>query len=341
MFELWYKAILTTCENYLTLVFVPLSQEFQGTALLLLTLYFVIFGLMLLKGGSLSMFATFITTVIIFTTVYELVYTDKAAGFMNWFYHPIYNTSLNLTAFFTDPTNPSAKMSDIFISAESVFQKLLAALFQQTDSNIGFFSKLVQLVPLAVWGLIMLGYGIVYAAFAVFTLIGFVSMHILMVPAPIILIFAGIPFTRHIFTAWLKAIFTMALIPPFCGIVMGIGNVFITDAASDIMVQETVYNPKVFLIFVIFAIVFFLLQKTPEWAAALTGGTISSVGGLGGTIAGAVGGVTAGAGVMNKIANKTGISQGGAKEVTNAAKAGWKASWGQKHGKQGPDGWKI
>ncbi len=295
--DLWW-AILDSARNYLFSVYEPLARDFQETAIILLMIYIVISIFILMRIGNLDMLMKMVVALIVFATVYQLVFTDGSSGFKEWIYDPIFKTSLNLTSYFVSlsPDNNDGITGVLRVTQKTAWdmamiadKQLSAGAWWERFGIDRFFTGLV-------WIALAAGYALVVIAFVLYTLIAYLGMHILLVIAPIMFLLGAIPMTRHFFISWMKAVITFALIPPFCGIVMGLMTVFLNKTLLDFELLAAKADPfdlTTAAMFIFYILAFGLLRKSPEFAAAITGGVMTQLSGTGAAVAGAAAGYAA------------------------------------------------
>ena len=287
--SLW-ETIIQIARDYLFAVYEPLARDFQSTAIMLLTLYIVVGSIVLIRAGSVDMMIKMGIALLVFAAVYQLVFTDGSSGFKEWVYAPIYDTSLNLTGYFAnlDPKSEGVAGAIRTIQATALDMAAIADMQMTTGhwweafSPAPFFKGLV-------WFLLIAGYAAVGVGFALYTLIGFISMHVLLAVAPVMFLLGAIPMTRHFFTSWMKAVVTFALIPPFCGIILGIVNAKISTTLADLglmAAQGSPFTMTTVVMLTMYLLAFMLLRKTPEYASAITGGAMTQLSGTGAVLMG-------------------------------------------------------
>lgn len=295
--DLW-GAILESARNYLFDIYEPLARDFQGTAIILLMIYIVISILILIRAGNFDMLMKMVVALIVFATVYQLVFTDGSSGFKEWVYSPIYHTSLNLTSYFVSlsPDNNDGITGVLRVTQKTAWDMAMIADKQLSAGSWWERFGIDRFFTGLVWIALAAGYALVVVAFVLYTLIGFLSMHILLVVSPVMMLLGAIPMTRHFFISWMKAVITFALIPPFCGVVMGLMTAFLNKTLLDfelMAAQADPFNITTAAMFIFYILAFGLLRKSPEFAASITGGVMTQLSGTGAAVAGAAVGYAA------------------------------------------------
>ncbi|MFA7021236.1 type IV secretion system protein [Aliarcobacter sp.] len=312
MFQQFYGQIVTTLNAFMDDKYQAFIEAFKPLAVVILTIYIIIVSWILLTGRSEKgkelfitvLLATFITGIVFSYGVYKGYIIDT-----------ILNQTFKLQGFFLslDGSLPS----QVFNSMDKTFELLFGKL-EKLEEEAGFFSARGWALATCTIGL-KLTYGILYLVFAVLIIFSTFAIYVFFVIGGIPLFFAIMPQTRFIFWAWLRAIMNYTLIPIFTAIVMAISLKFLSAVVNDLIAMDIekngVWNIAVANAYFIGALAIFFHLKAPEFAAALTGGQPSGIGGFFTTVAGI--------GASTYAVSKFGVSKGWAtaKGAYNTPKA--------------------
>jgi len=284
-----------------------LATEFHTLATLFVTIFIVGLGYAMIRGKvDRDFIPSAVISMVIISITYQIAFTDGGVLFKQWLYEPIVMTSIKLTGeILANALNLS--VSESFGALDEGFVKIFESASLRLD-NLSFYDGEFW-ITYPIFGLLLVGYGILYASFLSTILVGIVAAHVLLAPGALMLVFAAFNLTRPIFFSWLRTLFTFALLAPFAAVVMSFSLRFVTYAVHELSVmpiEKGVFNSDIGFAFLIMIISFVLMQKVPEFAAAITGATPSSGGGLFGAAAAIGGGVMA-AGVAGKSSMISGV----------------------------------
>lgn len=318
-----FISFFSKLNEYLFHIYGPVTQSFSGMAHVLVVLYVVIMGYMSFTGRFGEASKSALISIPIIAIVFGIMFDEGL--FKEWIYSPIVSLSYGLTSFIMQGGTDSS-LSGIFKTADEVFGKLyegVKTVYRETD-GLNFLTDMSLIVEAF---LVSLGisalYGVVYLVFTILMIAGAFGLTVLFVLGGIAGVCGAFPFTRHIFWAWLRSVMNYALIPVFTGIIMSIALFAIQGVSADMAAinptataGSLLFSRPVGQAFLIGGLTLYFLLKAPEFAATLTGGVSSGLGGLVGAAAGVAAG---GAGRLGRAA--IAVQQPISRAATLAAKS--------------------
>lgn len=315
--------VLDTLFNYFIKTFAAVSDSFQETGAILLTLYIVFMGYRFARGQVSETMQEFFAALIIVPICFGIFLNPGL--FEEWVYYPIRDTIFSLMALVMGESTFTVKT--LYGPVDGAFSQIFSAIDTVTNKAETGWNLGLKIKVFFVTGLLGLVFGALYALFTVLIIMAIFAFHVLIVLAPIFGVFAAIKPTRSYFFAWFKALITYALIPVFTAIVMGITLVFLKAAVTDIsnidVIEQGIFTMAIAGALLIGVMSITLHLKAPEFASAITGGQVSGVGGFFGTVA------SVGFGAA-QISRHTGLTN----MVSNSARGA-----GNQMGKMGRTGW--
>lgn len=303
-----FSNILDALQDGFISLFNGLADNFGGLALIITTLYVVLIGFSAVQGKFGEASKSMMFTVFLVPICYGLAFDIDM--FFSFIYNPIVDTMFSMMQLFFTSISPSdvagnGSITSIYVPVEDAFGRLFTTIDTLTTENTGWGFGDIKISIAAV--LLTLVYGGLYVLFSVLLIMAIFSLHIMIVIAPITVFFAAFKPTRGIFTAWLKAVLTYALVPIFTVIVMAYTLQFLNLAIQDLAAMDVdndgVFNGAMASALFIGILSFSLHWKAPEFASAITGAQVSGVGAFFGAAA-AVG--AAGIGASKAISSSSG-----------------------------------
>ena len=277
MFVDFYEKMMTTFNAFMDDKYQAFIEAFKPLAIIILTIYIMIVGWIILSGKSEKGKELFIT-VLLSTFITGIVFSYGI--YKSWIMDTILLQSFKIQGFFL--TMDGSLPSQVFTGVDKTFELFYGQIGKLWEGTSIFSSD----GTLTMFVLIVLSviFGTLYLVFAVLVIFSTFAIFVFFVIGGIPLFLAIIPKTRFIFYAWLRAILNYALIPIFASIVMAISIKFLNAAIEDLINLDIRKNGVLNLavanaMFIGILSIFFHL-KAPEFAAALTGGQPSGVGGF-------------------------------------------------------------
>ncbi|OCL90596.1 type IV secretion system protein [Aliarcobacter thereius] len=284
MFQNFYGQFLTTLNAFMDSKYQAFIDTFRPLAIIILTLYIMIVSVLLLTGKtekSREIFITILLSSFITTIVFSYgVYKE-------WILDTVLQQTFRFQGFFLT-IDGSGLPSQVFLNMDKTFELMFGKL-EELEEEAGFFSARGWAIATMTIGLKLI-YGVLYLVFAVLIIFSTFALFVFFVIGGIPLYFAIMPQTRFIFWSWLRAILNYVLIPVFTSIVMAISLKFLGAVVDDLFAMDIekngIWNMAVANAFFIGCLAIFFHLKAPEFAAALTGGQPSGIGGFFTTMAG-------------------------------------------------------
>lgn len=316
-----FISFFSLLNEYLFHIYGPVTQSFSGMAKLLVVLYVVVMGYMSFTGRFGDATKSALISIPIIAIVFSIMFDEGL--FKDWIYSPIVSSSYGLTSFIMQGGADSS-LSGIFTAVDEVFGKLYqgAQTVWRATGGLNFLTDASLMVEafLVSLGIAAL-YGAAYLVFTILMIAGVFGITVLFVLGGIAGVCGAFPFTRHIFWAWLRSVMNYALIPVFAGIIMSIALFAIQGVSADMAaIKPTatagslLFSRPVGQAFLIGGLTLYFLLKAPEFAATLTGGLSSGMGGLVSAVAG-------GAAVVGARGSAAAASAG--RLAGRGAKAAW------------------
>jgi type IV secretory pathway VirB6-like protein len=272
MFQTYLDVVKTALEGFMNDKYQPFIEAFRPLAVLILTTYILISAIMIFTGKTekpKEMLWTALTAFVITGIVFNY------DVYKSWLIDPIINLSFRLMAYFLSEGGyaPSA----VFAAIDAEFARLFFKI-EKIAESVGWFNSLhISLVSF----LLAMLYGALYIIFSVMIIASLFAMYVFFVIGGIPLFLAIMPSTRFIFWAWLRGVINYALIPVFVSIVMAIFLAMISAVTNDLQILDgNVWNYTVGSTFFVGFLAIYFVFKCSEFAAALTGGQPSSIGGF-------------------------------------------------------------
>lgn len=272
MFQQYLTHITSIMNNFMSDRYQPFIESFRSLAILILTLYVMIGAMLVFTGRAekpremmWTALAVFIISSVVFS--YDL--------YKEWLLDPIIALSFKLQSYFL--TGNSVSSSELFDNIDDIFRTLFNKLYviaERENWINGANLKIVCFLLAAI-------YGLLYLLYSILIISSIFAVYIFFVIGGIPLFLAVMPATRFVFWAWLRAVATYALIPVFASIVMAVLLSAIADIITVLKIDsDNVWNYNVGSAFFVGFLAIFFLFKCSEFAAALTGGQPSSIGGF-------------------------------------------------------------
>lgn len=277
MFSDFFYKLLNNLNIFITDKYQPLMDDFHPFAAALFTLFVIIFGLKIMKGELGEHTKKGIQALVISAIVFEVIFDFSI--YKTYIVDTVVNLSLHLTSFFVSLGGHSA--SSLFSSVDDSFAKIFRRV-EQINEAVSWFGDATTKVAILILG--ALG-GFLYILFSVLIMLGVFATYLFLTIGGITFFFFPFESTRFIATAWFRGLMNYALLPVFTGIVMGITLTFL-DVATNEFIAVPAGEVSVFssefggLIFIIIISSYFHF-KVPDFTSALTGGSPTSVAGIG------------------------------------------------------------
>lgn len=284
MFQDFYGQILTTLNAFMDNKYQPLIDSFQPLAITILTIYIMWTAYSIMFGNSkkpLELTMTVAVSIVITFIVFSY------ATYKEYIMDTILYLSFRLQGYFLT-IDGSGLPSQTFTNLENTFTILFSKL-EELEDGMGLWSVTGIQLMLCVYGLKII-FSILYLVFAILVIFSTFAIFVFFVIGGIPLFLAIVPSTRFVFWSWLRAVLNYTLIPIFTSIVMAISLKFLGAVVDDLVAMDIekngIFNMAVANAYFIGCLAIFFHLKAPEFAAALTGGQPS---GIGGFFAGAIG----------------------------------------------------
>lgn len=289
--------------EFINTVYSGLMGSWPG--LTIVTVYVIFVGYAVLMGHAGQRWKSWATSAFL-VTVLSTVSHDFGT-FQNWVIDPVLGmmkggAALAATGGGGAGDGPISQMLD---DAGANIGKMMAVLDEiDLPGNFIVDAWLYIKVGAVVFVMAVLGCFLYLAMVALTCVAVFSVLMMLMVGGPCLFL-ASFDGTRHIFTAWVRATLNYVLWVFFLAAVGGIGNYYIGITADALMKWDVeangVFTEAVGGNMLLTGLCLYMLTKTADWAAAITGGTatqtgiLGAVGGLAGSAMGSAIGAAGGA----------------------------------------------
>ena len=317
MFQSFYGQILTTLNEFMDNKYQGFIDAFRPLALAILTIYLMFSAYSIIFGKTekakevlITMAVSSLLTLIIFSYgIYKEYIMDT-----------ILLQSFKLQGYFLT-LDGSGLPAQTFNTLENTFSTLFSKL-EELEEKMSLWSSTGIQLMICIYGLKAV-FGILYLVFSVLVIYSTFAIYVFFVIGGIPLFLAIMPGTRFVFWAWLRAVMNYILIPVFTSIVMAISLKFLGAVVEDFikldLEKSGIWNIVVANAFFMGCLSIFFHLKAPEFAAAITGGQPSGIGGFFASAAG----VGATAWGLSKFAGSKGwgLTKGVAKSPLQAVSA--------------------
>lgn len=269
-----YDSLIGDMTAYVTALYRPLTDSFGFIAQQLMVVFLVVTGWAFATNRP----KPFIINFAIASFVAALVGTNI---FLEWIYHPITGTARDLAEWPIQTILSDSSSQNVFATMEQNFLNMGTKTAKLLDAYYVLDAEFWGIIM--TFGLLVILMCVQYVMFLGLMLIGIIGLGILMVPAGVMLWLAATPFTRHIFFAWLRLAMTYALIPFFSALVVAFSLKIISAATKEALsakLDKSFATPEMAYAAIVVGISIWLMSKAPEWAASVTGGQSTGMGGL-------------------------------------------------------------
>lgn len=298
--------ILGAGNKFVHLIYGPFVQSFHQLAVGIVTLFVMLMAYLIMSGRAGRAWPHLAAAAVIIPLTFTMVF--ESSIYMDWIYGTFMDTSQHLSSFMASSGKNTSGLAGIFQSVDAIFGKIFSIIDVVYSKGGAWWHVGTNMeIGIVIFGLTIV-FGSLYAIFTVLIIQGWLMLQLLIAVGGIPIILSGTPFTRHIFTSWLRACFQYALTPVFTAAVMGLTITALDSAVAHLqtidIIKNGVFNADVGAVFLIGVVSIWLHLKAPELASALTGGTMTQMGG-------AIGGAASLAGGVMGAARSSGLRQGG------------------------------
>lgn len=270
--------ILHRLNSYLLAVHEPLMSSYGGIARAIVVLYVMIMGIGYLRASFGEHSNEILSSIVLVIILQSFIMETQV--YIEWIVEPILKTVLALASFFIN-AGGTTSFEGVFVKLDESFilmKNTLEVIAPDTWNPIVEFGYFIK--SFCALGVMTIAFGAVYITYMVVVVMGFFSMYVLFIVGGPCLFFAAFKKTRFLAWSWLRAIANYALLIIFSSIVMAICVNGIEEAVKHLakygdpsfgyMTREVGY--VVCWSFITIGI----LLKSPEYAAAITGGMAGS-----------------------------------------------------------------
>ncbi len=263
------------------------------------TLYIVIVGYLILMGRAGEKSKDWALSIFLLAALGGIA--SNYGSYTEWVVVPVYQTASGLASVGASGGSDNASIETLFTSLEDGIGKTMAAIDNvKVEGNVIVDTLLYLKVGIAIILLAVLAC-VLYLAVLGYMCIAFFSLFMMLSAGGPMLFLASFKELRFCTWAWLRATANYTLWAFFIGAVSGIGLQFIDLAVGELtkwdVGRDGVFTKTLGGCMLFMALTIYMLTKTADWAAALSGGTASQtgvMGALGGMAGGALGGVVSG-----------------------------------------------
>lgn len=240
------------------------------------TLYIIIAGYMILKGNAGEHAKELGISMLLLIVMQGLV----MSGYNDWISQPILHVTQGLGQLAVDASG--ARGGDVFQSLDDGLGQIMHTVDTIEPTGSLLTNAWLYLKVGAASLLMTLAFCAMYVVFLVLYLMAIFSLYMMLMVGGIFVWLASFKATRHMTWAWLRAVANYVLWVFFLSAVAGFFMELITSSVGDIAGWDLAVDgafPSTLGRLVFFSVlVTYLLLKTADWSAALTGGSSMSPG---------------------------------------------------------------
>lgn len=275
-----FTAVTDIATRYAASMSKGFMEEFGGIERSLVTLYVVLVGYQVMKGAFAEKTKEWLASVI-YLVIFQVTAMESAAYF-EWVVVPIQETALDIAAWVANKAQTGhggSGIAGLFYALDTVMSKVLMAIENLEPQGNPLTNAWIYMTVGVASFILFLIYSMVYVAFFGLLLIGILSMDLLFIVGPVFLFFLCWKETRFIGWAWVRAVVNYALLVVFAGIAIGLTIYMlgvVADRIAGLDASDGVFNRYFAAALLTGAMSLYLLLKTPDYAAALSGGSAGS-----------------------------------------------------------------
>ncbi|MDD5385303.1 MAG: type IV secretion system protein [Gallionella sp.] len=263
-------------------------------AMTITTLYIVICGYMIITGNAGKHAKELGVSMVLLVILQSVV----QSGYTEWVSVPVLSMADGLGQLAVDATG--VRGGDIFQALDDGLGQIITTV-SRIEPTGNIFTSAWLYIKVGVASLLLtIGYGLMYVVFLALILMAYFSTYMMLMVGGIFLWLASFNATRQYTYAWLKAIANYVVwifyLSAVMGFFMNVTTDYITLMSQWDLAVDGAFPPTLGKIFFLGVLVYYLLMKTADWSATLTGGTAmspgivtSGVGAVGGAVKGLAG----------------------------------------------------
>lgn len=266
--------VISNLATYTSDIFHALASSWP--ALSFTTLYIVIVGYKIIKGDAGAHAKELAASVILLLVLHGAM----GAGFDEWIARPFLDTVQGLSQLALSTSGNSG--GDVFVQLDDGLAQVMTAI-DRLEPTGSFLTNAWLYIKLGgVSFLLAIAFGLLYLVYLVLYIAAYFSIYMMLMVGGVFIWLAAFRSGRAYTYAWLKALlhyglwlfFLSAVMGFFMGVVIG----YVHDLGQwDVAIQGPFPASAGKLIFLCL-LTAWLLLKTAEWSASLTGGTAMSPG---------------------------------------------------------------
>lgn len=279
--------IIFQLNEFMYSIFPTLMNSFGVWIRSFVILYFVIVGILILKGEFGNATNEVATSLVIITILYSIIMESNV--YFSMIVNPFINVVNELSGFFVDTINADSfvrkgnGVKGLLMQIDEMFGKIVFIIESMKPSGTIVTNGWVYFQALGAIIVLIFFLGATYAAFFALIVIGFFSLYLLFTVGGIFIFFASFKKTRFIFYSWLRAIANYALLIVFTCMVMSIcifGMNVSINALADVSGANAIFTTQFAASVCWSMLTLAMLLKAPDFAAALSGGQAGSTTGI-------------------------------------------------------------
>lgn len=263
-------------DGYTAEVYSALVGSWPGQTIT--TLYIIIAGYAILKGHAGEHAKELGISMVLLIVLQSLVHVG--GGYNDWVASPVLSMTQGLGQVAIDATG--VRGGDVFQSLDDGLGQIMHTVDTiQPMGNI--LTNAWMYLKVGTASLLMtLAFCVMYVVFLVLYLMAIFSIYMMLMVGGIFLWLASFRATRHLTWAWLRAVANYVIWVFFLSAVAGFFMSLITETVGDMANWDLAVDgafPSTLGRLIFFSVlVTYLLLKTADWSAALTGGSTMSPG---------------------------------------------------------------
>lgn len=270
-----FFSLIGSISSWSQILYTHLMEDFHFLAMAIVILYISISGILIMLGKFKDP-KEVLLSILMIVFIYNLARNPDTYG--EWVVNPIVSTT-NSIASYVATSGDGEGIISLFYKLESVVNKMANfAEMKRPDGNILtdtwlYIQSIAAILPLTA---MFFATAVMFLALIV---LSYFCLFMLATAGGICLFFASFQKTRHIASAWLKAVINHSLTIVFTSAALSI-SLFGLEESLDILAQAGpdtgVFSAQWLMTLVWCAISIILLLKSPDLAASLSGGMAGS-----------------------------------------------------------------
>lgn len=266
--------IISNLATYTELISHALSASWPAVAFT--ALYIVVCGYMIIVGNAGKHAKDLAVSMVLLVVLQGVI----GSGFNEWVARPFLDTVQGLSQLALNPSGNGD--TDVFIQLDDGLGQIMTTI-NRLEPPGNLITAAWMYIKVGVVSLVLaVAYGLLYVVFLVLYIVALFSIYMMLMVGGIFLWLGAFKVTRSYTLAWFRALLNYGLWVFFLSIVigffMGVVMAYVHDLAQWDLADEGPFPASAGKLIFFCLLVAWLLLKTADWSAQLTGGTAMSPG---------------------------------------------------------------